>query len=277
MVRPYTLLAAIAALAVAVSLVAAATSSRAHVQAQQPVVPLVTRTSVRVVQLPKRARVQAHPAHHKPRHRSHGGGQSTRHQVFLIRRGRGVDLRSRPNGQVVAHAGDRTEFGSPMTLSVVAHHGSWVGVTSALLKNGVVGWLKPARADITRASEDLELEVSLTHRSMALRKGSRTLRTIAVAIGRPGNDTPTGRFAVTDKLAGTSFGPYYGCCVLALTAHQPNTPPGWKGGDRLAIHGTDAPGSIGTPSSAGCLRAGNADLHVLMEKVPLGTQVVIRQ
>jgi len=80
---------------------------------------------------------------------------------------------------------------------------------------------------------------------------------------------------VTDKLDGTSFGPYYGCCVLALSGHQPHPPAGWQGGDRLAIHGTDAPGTIGTASSAGCLRAADADLRYLMQRVPLGTPVLV--
>jgi len=118
--------------------------------------------------------------------------------------------------------------------------------------------------------------VSLSRRALEVRLGGRTVRTVSVAIGRPGSDTPTGRFAITDKMAGTAYGAYYGCCILALSGHQPHPPPGWRGGDRLAIHGTDSPGTIGTPASAGCLRAADADLHALMDDVPLGTPVVIR-
>jgi lipoprotein-anchoring transpeptidase ErfK/SrfK len=98
-----------------------------------------------------------------------------------------------------------------------------------------------------------------------------------VAIGRPGSPSPTGRFAVTDKLAGSSYGPYYGCCILALSAHQPNTPPGWPGGDRMAIHGTNAPGTIGAAASAGCLRGSDADLRTLIRRVPVGTPIFIRR
>src|SRR5438309_491356 len=81
--------------------------------------------------------------------------------------------------------------------------------------------------------------------------------------------TPIGRFSITDKLSGGAYGPYYGCCILALSGHQTNTPAGWRGGDRLAIHGTNDPSSIGTGSSAGCLHARARDLHVLMRRVPL--------
>jgi hypothetical protein len=81
---------------------------------------------------------------------------------------------------------------------------------------------------------------------------------------------------VTDKLPGSRYGSYYGCCILALSAHQPNLPPGWPGGDRIAVHGTDDPGSIGAAVSAGCPRARDADLRYLMRVVPLGAPVVVR-
>jgi lipoprotein-anchoring transpeptidase ErfK/SrfK len=97
-----------------------------------------------------------------------------------------------------------------------------------------------------------------------------------VGVGRAGSPTPTGRFAVTDKLSGSAYGPYYGCCILALSAHQTHLPPGWTGGDRVAIHGTNAPATIGAAASAGCLHAGEADLRTLMRRVPLGTPVFIR-
>jgi lipoprotein-anchoring transpeptidase ErfK/SrfK len=122
----------------------------------------------------------------------------------------------------------------------------------------------------------LSLHADLSERRLELRRGRRVVQRVTVAIGRAGSDTPTGRFAVTDKLAGTQFGPYYGCCILALSGIQPNTPPGWTGGNRLAIHGTDAPATIGTASSAGCLRADDEALRALMETVPLGTPVFIR-
>jgi lipoprotein-anchoring transpeptidase ErfK/SrfK len=81
---------------------------------------------------------------------------------------------------------------------------------------------------------------------------------------------------VTDKFSGSRYGPYYGCCIVALSAHQPNLPAGWTGGDRIAIHGTNAPWTIGVPSSAGCPHARDADLRVLMRRVPLGAPVFIR-
>jgi len=64
----------------------------------------------------------------------------------------------------------------------------------------------------------------------------------------------------------------YGCCVLALSGHQTHLPPGWRGGDRLAIHGGSG---VGSAVSNGCLHSDEANFHWLMAKLPLGTQVVV--
>jgi lipoprotein-anchoring transpeptidase ErfK/SrfK len=168
-----------------------------------------------------------------------------------------------------------TEFGSPTVLSVVASRGGWLGVTSTALPNGAVGWVK-AKGGLQMRHTRMAIQVDLSKRVLELRDGDRIVRRARVAIGRPGSPTPRGRFAITDKLSGAQYGAYYGCCILALSGHQPHTPAGWQGGDRLAIHGTDSPGTIGTPASAGCLRASDRDLRVLMRRVPLGTPVFIR-
>src|SRR5437588_194872 len=143
-------------------------------------------------------------------------------------------------------------------------------------RNGRLGWVDTGDGALRHTKVRVRLIVRLSHRRLELRIRGRLARSIPVAIGRPGSSTPTGRFSVTDEIAGGRFGPYYGCCILALSGHQPHRTPGWTGGVRLPIHGTNAPSSIGTPSSAGCLRAPDRDLHVLIRRVPLGTPVVIR-
>jgi lipoprotein-anchoring transpeptidase ErfK/SrfK len=103
------------------------------------------------------------------------------------------------------------------------------------------------------------------------------IRRTSIGVGRAGSPTPTGRFAVTDKLNGSDYSAAYGCCILALSAIQPNLPAGWSGGNRVAIHGTLASSDFGRAVSAGCMHASDADLRSLMRIVPLGTPVVIRQ
>ena len=183
-----------------------------------------------------------------------------------------VALRSAPGGRVVARLSARTPFGSPQALGVVrSRRGHWLAVTSPELGNGRLGWLDARAGGLRFARTRLEVEVDLSQRLALLRRGSRVLRRMTVGVGRPGSPTPTGRFAVTDKLAGSAYSAVYGCCILALSATQPNLPAGWTGGNRIAIHGGPTGGAV----TAGCVHAAEADLSYLMRLVPLGTPVTI--
>jgi hypothetical protein len=184
-----------------------------------------------------------------------------------------VVVRARPGGRVVARLASQTPFGSPQALGVVrTRHGRWLGVTTPELGNDRLGWIDARAGGLRYARTRLELDIDLSRRLAVLRRGSRVLRRIVVGVGRAGSPTPTGRFAVTDKLAGGSYSATYGCCILALSATQPNLPAGWTGGNRIAIHG----GATGGAGTAGCLHAAEADLRYLMRLVPLGTPVVVR-
>jgi L,D-transpeptidase catalytic domain len=194
-------------------------------------------------------------------------------EIAHVREGKRVDLESEPGGPVVARLGDQTEFGSPVSLSVVATKPGWLGVSAPELPNGEVGWIArdPSRVEVywTRYS----LHADLAGRSLELRYGDQVVRRFVVTVGGPGTETPPGRYGVTD---GVSFdeSPYYGCCALALSGHQTHElPAGWIGGNRLAIHGT--PGSVGNAESLGCIRATDETMRFLFARVPLGTPVFI--
>lgn len=197
--------------------------------------------------------------------------------IVRVEAGATVALRSRPNGPVTLRVGDTTQFGSQQRLGVVRSRGRWLGVSTAELPNGTLGWVDRRSAAIQVERTRWAIQADISSRTVTLTRSGRTVKRLSVAVGRPGSPTPTGSYAVTDKLSGGDYGPYYGCCILALSATQPNTPPGWTGGNRMAIHGTNDPGSIGAASSAGCLRAADSDLELLMSRVPVGTPVVISQ
>jgi hypothetical protein len=198
---------------------------------------------------------------------------------FLIVRpapGRRVSVRSRPGGPVVARLGSRTEFGSRTTLAVARKRGRWLGVVTTHLPNGRLGWVDSTQRGLVQARTRVAVSIDLSSRRLVVRRGDRVVRRITVAVGRPSSPTPRGRFAVTDKLPGARYSASYGCCILALSAHQPNLPPGWTGGDRIAVHGTNDPSSIGTAASAGCPRASARDMRYLFRRVPLGAPVFVR-
>jgi lipoprotein-anchoring transpeptidase ErfK/SrfK len=187
-----------------------------------------------------------------------------------------IIVRSRPRGPVVARLVGRTGFGSPTTLAVASQRGRWLGVVTTHVPNGRLGWVDPRESGVRTSTTRVRVVVDLSARRLVVRRGGEVVRRMTVAIGRAGSPTPVGRFAVTDKLPGSRYGSYYGCCILALSAHQPNLPPGWTGGDRIAVHGTDDPSSIGGAVSAGCPRASAENMRFLMRVVPLGAPVVVR-
>lgn len=180
-----------------------------------------------------------------------------------------------PGASVSATLATRTEFGSPQTVAVVERRGRWLGVTTSALPNGQIGWIDARAAGLSLRRIDMAVEIDLSRRLLTLERGGKVVRRIAVGIGRAGSPTPIGHFAVTDEISGERYGSYYGCCIIALSAHQPNLPVGWRGGNRIAIHGTNVPASIGVASSAGCLHATDRDLRYLMARLPLGTPVTI--
>ena len=197
------------------------------------------------------------------------------HVILNVER-EGVKLRGRPFGAVVERLGRRTPFGSPRVLGVVATRGGrWFGVSDASLANGRLGWIDARSGGVTYSRTRLEIVVDLSSRLLILQRDGVALRRAIVGVGRPGSPTPTGRFAVTDKLNGPAYGVYYGCCILALSATQPHLPLGWTGGNRIAIHGTTSASDFGHALSAGCVHASETDLHYLMRYVPLGTPVFI--
>lgn len=183
-------------------------------------------------------------------------------------------LFARPGGRVLNRIPATTEFGSPSILGVLARRGPWLKVAVSQLPNAHPAWIRAGNTVLD--GTDLSIRVDRSAHAAALRDGNRTLVRFPIAVGRPGNETPLGRYAVTDKLKPTDGTSPYGCCALALTGHQTKLEPGWPGGDRLAIHGTPATWSIGKAVSLGCMRAPEKALRTLMRRVPLGAPVIVR-
>ena len=183
-----------------------------------------------------------------------------------------VVLRGRPDGPRLVRVGPSGPLGGPLVFGVVGVRGRWLEVTAEALPNGHHGWVEFGR-DVSVQPVRWTLRASLSRRVLDVMRGGRLVRTIPVGIGAPGSPTPTGRFAVAEKVSGP-FGPAYGCCILALTARQPHLPPGWNTQITyyVAIH---AGSGQGAAVSAGCLHATEADVRYLMRIVPLGTPVEI--
>ena len=195
--------------------------------------------------------------------------------VLKVSPGAEVALSAKPGGDAVVTLGDTTEFGSPTVLTVLERDGNWVGVPTEKLPNGELGWLKLEAGDkaydVDSVDEAIVVDVS-SMKAEFLRDGD-VKRSWTVSVGAPATPTPTGHYSVTDTLDNT-FSASYGCCVLPITATQPNLPAGWTGGNRMAIHGTTS--ALGLANSNGCVRNGESDMQFLMAQAPLGTPVTIK-
>ena len=193
--------------------------------------------------------------------------------IVQVRRGESIRVFRAPGGRAIDELGDRTEFGSSTVLSVQRVKPGWIGVSTALVPAGRLGWIRADGSSLVAGAVDYSIQVDLSSRRAELIRDDRVVRRWPVTVGAPGSETPVGEFAVTDLFRG-DLNPAYGCCALALSATQPNLPAGWSGGDLIAIHGTSGP--VGLAESSGCVRSADRDVSALVDTVPLGTPVTIR-
>jgi len=140
--------------------------------------------------------------------------------------------------------------------------------------NGSTGWVRAV--DVRVRTVRTRIAVDLSQRRITVfRDGRRVLMTAAV-IGAPSTPTPTGRYYVNQRLLAANPWGDYGPGAVGISAFSPVL-LNWPQGGPIAIHGTDAPGLIGSAVSHGCLRIHNVDIRRLLRLVEEGTPVEIRQ
>jgi lipoprotein-anchoring transpeptidase ErfK/SrfK len=187
--------------------------------------------------------------------------------------------RPRPRSHVVAKLGPTNTYGvSTVLLALDAVVGRncaprWYLAKLPAKPNGVVGWV-PAAAVVT-GSTDRRVVADLSRRLVVVYRDGRAVFRAHIAVGTAATPTPTGRFFIESRFKITDPAGPYGPAALAVAAYS-DADQGWTRGNPIAFHGTDAPASIGTAASHGCLRMHNADVLRMMSLVPAGTPVVIR-
>jgi hypothetical protein len=193
----------------------------------------------------------------------------------LVDASAGVVVRSAPRGRILGRLPGTTPLGTPTWLWALAESRDhrWARVVLPWTPNGRTGWvwLRGHRTVHTHTW----VQADLSRRRLMLMHGSRVVRSFPAGIGAPDSPTPVGRFSVTDPIAtGDPSGPF-GWYAFGLSGHQPHLPPGWTGGDQLAIHGTNDPATIGARASAGCLHVSATALTILKRALRPGTPVII--
>jgi hypothetical protein len=178
-----------------------------------------------------------------------------------------------PAAAVMATLPGITRLGSPRVLLAVGGTDGWVEVAVPERPHGRSGWV-PAD-DVHLRPVGGEVVVDLATRRMTVAIGGEVVSETAVGVGSSRYPTPRGTFFVTDRVRPDDPKGPYGAFALGLSAYSP-TLTEFDGADgQVGIHGTDDPASIGRAVSHGCIRVPDAVAPIL-ERVPLGTPVVIR-
>ena len=123
-------------------------------------------------------------------------------------------------------------------------------------------------ANVQETKTPRRIVVSIPDRKLMLLEGDRVLKIYDVAVGKASTPSPHGEFTIVTR---------------AINPVWKNVPPGpanpvgtrWLGLSvkGYGIHGTNAPGSIGTAASHGCIRMRNRDVEQLFELVSNGASV----
>ena len=160
----------------------------------------------------------------------------------------------------------------PVTFLVVQDFGDWIQVAIPVRPNGTVGWVRSS--DIQRLNLAFRVVVELSTNTMIVEQAGQEIYRESIASGTGNTPTPTGLFFVREVVKEAENGPY-GPYVFGLSGYS-DVLVSFQGGEgAIGIHGTDAPGLIGSNVSFGCIRIANNSIRNLVGLVPLGTPVEI--
>ena len=135
----------------------------------------------------------------------------------------------------------------------------------------------PANSSVT---QPIRLEISRSKRRVTLYQGDVAVKSYAIAVGRPGWETPLGTWQVRQKLRRPIW--IHPMTGEAIKGGDPENPLGnywlgfWSNGKNwIGFHGTPNPESVGHAVSHGCVRMYNHDIEEMFSKVNLGTPVKV--
>lgn len=204
---------------------------------------------------------------------------SSRLTFAAVVRSRAV-VRRRPGGAVLARFGRLNINGVPTVFAirraVVDANCRFSDYLVQIPKrpNGVTGWVPAGQVKVARVSA--RIVVDLSQRRVTLYREGKNVLSTPAAIGAAATPTPTGRFYVNQRLIPLDRSGPFGPGAVGISAFS-NVLTGWTQGGPIAIHGTNAPWSIGKAVSNGCIRIPNRMLRRVFAQALGGTPVLIRR
>jgi lipoprotein-anchoring transpeptidase ErfK/SrfK len=181
-----------------------------------------------------------------------------------------------------AMAQDKAPSSAAMTASMIA---SIAQSTLATVPGNVIPPLGqaepflPETAAVPAQESTVRLVLKRGKRRVYVYTGEKEISSYPVAVGKPGWETPLGKFEVLNMEENPIFKSFKSGRVVAP---GPENPLGvrwigiWTDGKtQLGFHGTNEPELIGQAVSHGCIRMMNKDVTRLYQQVQMGTIVTV--
>ncbi len=207
-------------------------------------------------------------------------GMRTNRSVFVATALRPLRVHKALNQRASTRFDRRNGNGVPTVFGVLASRVdrscrvTLYKVQLAIRPNGSTGWVRAV--DVRLSPVRTRIAVDLSQRRITLFRDGRVVLITTAVIGAPSTPTPTGQFYVNQRLRAANPVGGYGPGAVGISAFSPVL-LNWPQGGPIAIHGTDAPGLIGSAVSHGCLRVHNRDALRFLRLAVEGTPVEIRQ
>lgn len=163
--------------------------------------------------------------------------------------------------------------GLPLVFLVQQRQGDWLEVQLNTRPNQTTAWVRAADVSLRQVAH--RVVVSLASRSVTVYNGQTPVMEAQVAIGTSATPTPRGNYYIDGAVRTPDPSGVYGPFQVSVAAFSEVLMTFGSGVGQIALHGTNAPGLIGTAVSNGCLRMSNADITRLFNTVEIGTPVQI--
>jgi L,D-transpeptidase ErfK/SrfK len=140
--------------------------------------------------------------------------------------------------------------------------------------------LTDPNAFLPLVAEPFRMELNLSRRQVTLMIKGKPFRTYPVAIGRPGWETPVGKYKVRNMMKNPDWiNPFTG---EIIPGGDPDNPLGnrwigfWTDGkNQIGFHGTPSRGSIGQAVSHGCVRMYEEHIEEIFQMIPMDTPIIV--
>jgi lipoprotein-anchoring transpeptidase ErfK/SrfK len=185
---------------------------------------------------------------------------------------RGPSISSGPQGRPIRTGID---IKGRIVFKVLGQEGDFFKVATPARPNGATGYIQ--KSQVVTYVTPFRIDIELNPRTLKVYECGNEIMSTKIAVGKSSAPTPIGSFFLVDLLRPPrgSNGPY-GPFAFGISGFS-NVYQSYGGGDgRVGIHGTNAPASIGTAVTDGCIRVDNAMITKMAKTLYLGSPVTIR-